>query len=220
MARKEVVISRLEQAAKDFSRSGNSKVIQRSISNDFTGWKVYPRSVNEKDLLCFERDVTNTKWYSIGFNSVARKFLPQGDCHIYFSEGNPLIGIFTDNGHLVNLPYGVNGKWRCSLEEENIAFRYIQEGHGIIAGEDYIADMQDLCTLLREDCTWRDILSVPFLRRCVHGENRWWGQVFDEKIHRLLSASREERFSVGIYTPYEIDTYNVSTDCVRGLLNV
>lgn len=196
---------------------------KRSVGRDFTGWKRYEKSDREEDIVILNKDAAGTGWCTGGSVSTARTHLSEGDFHIYFEHGEPLIAIRTQDGRLAEAPRGAHDGQFCTPREEAIAFDYISEGHGIIGGRNYIADMLDLRKLNNPASSWRDIITIPRNRRYENGEyggdTQSWGEAAERRIKQILQDSKEERFAIGYYTPLEIVEYNIPPERVIGLLN-
>ena len=186
------------------ARERNVERCVRSVSPNFTGWKVYPRSDDEKDAVVLNQDAAGTGWCTGSGLSTARHHLSGGDFHIYFEGGEPLIAIRTEGGRLAEPPRGAHEGQFCTEREEQIAFDYISEGHGIDAGADYVADINDIRRVMSPDATWRDAFFVPDRRRYENGEfggdTSAWGESMEKKISSLLANSVEERHSEGYFT--------------------
>lgn len=186
------------------ARERNVERCVRSVSPNFTGWKVYPRSDDEKDAVVLNQDAAGTGWCTGSGLSTARHHLFGGDFHIYFEGGEPLIAIRTEGGRLAEPPRGAHEGQFCTEREEQIAFDYISEGHGIDAGADYVADINDIRRVLSPDATWRDAFFVPDRRRYENGEfggdTSAWGESMEMKIFSLLENSVAERHSEGYFS--------------------
>lgn len=186
------------------ARERNVERCVRSVSPNFTGWKVYPRSDDEKDAVVLNQDAAGTGWCTGSGLSTARHHLSGGDFHIYFEGGEPLIAIRTENGRMAEPPRGAHEGQFCTDREEQIAFDYISEGHGIDAGADYVADINNIRRVMSPDATWRDAFFVPDRRRYENGEFGGdisaWGESMEKKISFLLANSVAERHSEGYFT--------------------
>ena len=180
----------------------------RSVPKNFTGWKVYPKSDLEEDAVILNQDAAGTGWCTGSGLSTARNHLSGGDFHIYFEAGEPLIAIRTENGRMAEPPRGAHEGQFCTDREEQIAFDYIREGHGITAGQDYVSDIEDIRRVMSPDATWMDAFMMPERRRYENGEfggdTSAWGEAVEERIRRLLSDSRDERIRAGYYVDEEV----------------
>ena len=193
----------LQDARERILENGN-----RSVPKNFTGWKVYPKSDLEKDAVILNQDAAGTGWCTGSGLSTARNHLSGGDFHIYFESGEPLIAIRTENGRMAEPPRGAHEGQFCTDREEQIAFDYIREGHGITAGQDYVSDIEDIRRVMSPDATWKDAFMMPERRRYNNGEfggdTSAWGEAVQERIRRLLSDSRDERIRAGYYVDKEV----------------
>ena len=185
-----------------------SEETTRSVSSNFTGWKVYKRSDSEEDASVLLRDAAGTGWCTGTALSTAHSHLSRGDFHIYFESGEPLIAIRTNLGSLAEPPRGAHDGQFCTEREEQIAFQYIKSGNGIVGGEDYISDMENLRHLNSDKATWQDALYFPRKRSYANGEfggdTKSWGEGVQRRILALLETHAEERHEAGVFSAEEI----------------
>lgn len=181
---------------------------KRSVPADFTGWKKYPQSSREEDAIILQKDAAGTGWCTGSAVSTARSHLSGGDFHIYFRDGEPLIAIRTHDGRMAEPPRGAHDGQFCTEEEERIAFDYVKAGNGIIAGDDYILDIEDIRRITSPDATWEDAIRMPAKRRYANGEfggdTRSWGDSITKKREELISKAGPERLAKGYYFVDEI----------------
>lgn len=176
----------------------------RSVPRNFTGWKIYPKSSREEDAIVLNKDAAGTGWCTGSGLSTARSHLSGGDFHIYFESGEPLIAIRTEDGKMAEPPRGAHEGQFCTEREEQIAFDYISSGHGIVAGDDYVQDIEDIRRIMSPEATWKDAFVMPFGRRYKNGEfggdTSSWGETVNNRISSLLSSvSDEERKKEGYF---------------------
>ena len=181
---------------------------KRSVPADFTGWKKYPQSSREEDAIILQKDAAGTGWCTGSAVSTARSHLSGGDFHIYFRDGEPLIAIRTQGGRMAEPPRGAHDGQFCTEEEERIAFDYVKSGNGIIAGDDYILDIEDIRRITSPDATWEDAIRMPAKRRYANGEfggdTRSWGDSITKKREELITKAGTERIAKGYYFVDEI----------------
>ena len=186
-----------------------SKESKRSVGGNFTGWKVYKQSDKEEDAVVLNQDVAGTGWCTGGAVSTARSHLSGGDFHVYYEAGEPLIAIRTENGRMAEPPRGAHDGQFCTDREEQIAFDYIRSGNGIIAGNAYIADIEDIRRIMSPDATPLDAFLMPEKRRYENGEfgrdTRAWGKSVERRIAELVPNKKEERWKLGLYHSNEIE---------------
>ena len=176
----------------------------RSVPRNYTGWKVYRKSGREEDAAVLNRDAAGTGWCTGAGLSTARSHLSGGDFHIYFEAGEPLIAVRTEDGRMAEPPRGAHEGQFCTAREEQIAFDYIRGGNGIEAGDDYVADIEDIRRIMSPDATWKDAFAFPLRRRYENGEfggdTGAWGEAVDRRIDQLISGvPAEERHREGYY---------------------
>lgn len=181
---------------------------KRSVPADFTGWKKYPQSSREKDAIILQKDAAGTGWCTGSAVSTARSHLSGGDFHIYFRDGEPLIAIRTQGGRMAEPPRGAHDGQFCTEEEERIAFDYVKAGNGIVAGDDYMLDIEDIRRITSPDATWEDAIRMPAKRRYANGEfggdTRSWGDSITKKREDLITKAAPERIAKGYYFVDEI----------------
>ncbi|MBR1501564.1 MAG: DNA-processing protein DprA [Bacteroidales bacterium] len=181
---------------------------KRSVPGNFTGWKRYPKSDREEDAVLLQKDAAGTGWCTGSAVSTARSHLSGGDFHIYFRDGEPLIAIRTQGGRMAEPPRGAHDGQFCTEEEERIAFDYVKAGNGIIAGDDYILDIEDIRRITSPDATWEDAIRMPAKRRYANGEfggdTRSWGEEITKKREELITKAGTERIAKGYYFVDEI----------------
>ena len=186
-----------------------SKESKRSVGGNFTGWKAYKQSDKEEDAVVLNQDVAGTGWCTGSAVSTARSHLSGGDFHVYYEAGEPLIAIRTENGRMAEPPRGAHEGQFCTDREEQIAFDYIRSGNGIIAGDDYIADIEDIRRIMSPDATPLDAFLMPGMRRYENGEfggdTRAWGKSVEQRIAELVPNKKEERWKLGLYYGNEIE---------------
>ena len=185
-----------------------SKETKRSVGSNFTGWKVYKQSVKEEDAVILNQDVAGTGWCTGGAVSTARSHLSGGDFHVYYEAGEPLIAIRTEDGRMAEPPRGAHEGQFCTDREEQIAFDYIRSGNGIVAGDDYIADIEDIRRVMSPNATPLDAFMMPAERRYENGEfgdTQDWGKSVEQRIAELVPEKREERWKLGLYYGNEIE---------------
>ena len=186
-----------------------SKESKRSVESNFTGWKVYKQSDKEEDAVILNQDVAGTGWCTGGAVSTARSHLSGGDFHVYYEAGEPLIAIRTNNGRMAEPPRGAHEDQSCKPREEQIAFDYIRSGNGIIAGDDYIADIEDIRRVMSPNATPLDAFMMPEERRYENGEfgddTKAWGTSVEQRIAELVPDKKEERWKLGLYYGNEIE---------------
>lgn len=185
---------------------------QRSVPGTYTGWKVYRKSNREKDAAVLQNDAAGTGWCTGGSIGTARSHLSRGDFHIYFESGEPLIAIRTEDGMMAEPPRGAHEGQFCTDREEQIAFEYIRQGNGIIAGDDYVSDIEDIRRIMSPEATWKDAFQMPEHRRYENGEfggdTSAWGKAVEERIKSLLASSVDERHREGYYLAKELKQGN------------
>ena len=186
-----------------------SKESKRSVGGNFTGWKVYKQSDSEDDAVILNQDVAGTGWCTGGAVSTARSHLSGGDFHVYYEAGEPLIAIRTENGRMAEPPRGAHEGQFCTDREEQIAFDYIRSGNGIVAGDDYIADIEDIRRIMSPNATPMDAFLMPEKRRYENGEfgddTKAWGKSVQLRIAELVPAKQEERWKLGLFYGEEIE---------------
>lgn len=181
---------------------------KRSVPAEFTGWKKYPQSSREEDAIILQKDAAGTGWCTGSAVSTARSHLSGGDFHIYFRDGEPLIAIRTNNGRMAEPPRGAHDGQFCTEEEERIAFDYVKAGNGIVAGDDYMLDIEDIRKITSPDATWEDAIRMPAKRRYANGEfggdTRSWGDSITKKREELIIKAGPERLAKGYYFVDEV----------------
>ena len=186
-----------------------SKESKRSVGGNFTGWKAYKQSDKEEDAVVLNQDVAGTGWCTGGAVSTARSHLSGGDFHVYYEAGEPLIAIRTENGRMAEPPRGAHEGQFCTDREEQIAFDYVRSGNGIIAGDDYIADIEDIRRIMSPNATLLDAFLMPEKRRYENGEyggdTSAWGKSVEQRIAELVPDKKEERWKLGLYYGNEIE---------------
>ena len=191
------------------ARISLSKESKRRVERNFTGWKVYKQSNKEEDAVILNQDVAGTGWCTGSAVSTARSHLSGGDFHVYYEAGEPLIAIRTQNGRMAEPPRGAHEGQFCTDREEQIAFDYIRSGNGIIAGNAYIADIEDIRHIMSPDATPLDAFLMPVERRYENGEfggdTSAWGKSVEQRIAELIPDKKEERWKLGLYYGYEIE---------------
>ena len=191
------------------ARISLSKESKRSVARNFTGWKVYKQSNKEEDAVILNQDVAGTGWCTGGAVSTARSHLSGGDFHVYYEAGEPLIAIRTENGRMAEPPRGAHEGQFCTDREEQIAFDYIRSGNGIVAGNAYIADIEDIRRIMSPNATPLDAFMMPDERRYENGEfggdTSAWGKSVEQRIAELIPDKEEERWKLGLYYGYEIE---------------
>ena len=185
-----------------------SKESKRSVDKNFTGWKVYKQSTSEEDVIILNQDVAGTGWCTGSAVSTARGHLSGGDFHVYYEAGEPLIAIRTYNGRMAEPPRGAHEGQFCTDREEQIAFDYIKSGNSIVAGDDYIADIEDIRRVMSPNATPLDAFMMPDKRRYENGEydgdTKAWGRSVKQRIAELVPSNKEERWKLGLYYGREI----------------
>ena len=185
-----------------------SKESKRSVDKNFTGWKVYKQSTSEEDAIILNQDVAGTGWCTGSAVSTARGHLSGGDFHVYYEAGEPLIAIRTYNGRMAEPPRGAHEGQFCTDREEQIAFDYIKSGNSIVAGDDYIADIEDIRRVMSPNATPLDAFMMPDKRRYENGEydgdTKAWGRSVKQRIAELVPSNKEERWKLGLYYGREI----------------
>ena len=191
------------------ARISLSKESKRSVARNFTGWKVYKQSDKEEDAVILNQDVSGTGWCTGEAVSTARSHLSGGDFHVYYEAGEPLIAIRTNHGRMAEPPRGAHEGQFCTDREEQIAFDYIKSGNGISAGDDYIADIEDIRRVMSPNATPKDAFLVPNKRRYQNGEfggdTKDWGNAVKERIKELVPQDVNERWRLGLYYGNEIE---------------
>ena len=204
------------------ARISLSKDSKRSVERNFTGWKVYRQSDKEEDAVILNQDVAGTGWCTGSAVSTARSHLSGGDFHVYYEAGEPLIAIRTKDGYMAEPPRGAHEGQFCTDREEQIAFDYIKNGNGIIAGDDYIADIEDIRRVMSPTATPKDAFEMPGERRYANGEfggdTRAWGESVKRRIKELVPADAMARRNLGLYYGYEIKAAcrNANTVAIKG----
>lgn len=190
------------------ARINLSKQSKRSVEINFTGWKVYKQSDKEEDAVILNQDVAGTGWCTGDAMSTARSHLSGGDFHVYYEAGEPMIAIRTVDGRMAEPPRGVHEGQFCTDREEQIAFDYIRFGNGIIAGDDYIGDIEDIRRVMSPNATPLDAFMMPDERRYENGEfgddTKAWGTSVKQRIAELVPEKKEERWKLGLYYGDEI----------------
>ena len=202
-----------------------SKEIKRSVGGNFTGWKVYKKSDKEEDAVILNQDVAGTGWCTGSAVSTARSHLSGGDFHVYYEAGEPLIAIRTNNGRMAEPPRGAHEDQFCKPREEQIAFDYIRSGNGVIAGGDYIADIEDIRRVMSPNATPLDAFMMPENRRYENGEfgdTKAWGTSVEQRIAELVPDKKEERWKLGLYYGNEIEyaCKNANAIAIKGYIEL
>lgn len=203
-----------------------SKESKRSVGGNFTGWKVYKQSDKEEDAVILNQDVAGTGWCTGGAVSTARSHLSGGDFHVYYEAGEPQIAIRTVNGRMAEPPRGAHEGQFCKPREEQIAFDYIRSGNGIVAGDDYIADIEDIRRVMSPNATPLDAFMMPGGRRYENGEfggdTKAWGTSVKQRIAELVPSKKEERWKLGLYCVDEIEhaCKNGNAIAIKGRINL
>ncbi len=177
---------------------------RRSVPGTYIGWKVYKQSDREEDAVVLQRDAVGTGWCTGGALGTARSHLSGGDFHIYFEGGEPLIAIRTENGRMAEPPRGAHEGQFCTAREEQIAYDYIKQGNGIVAGTDYVSDIENMRLIMSPEATWKDAFMFPLQRSYANGEfggdTKSWGDAVEKRIADLMSTvTEEERQKEGFY---------------------
>ena len=188
---------------------GEAAAVVEGLRKGFTGWKVYKQSDKEEDAVILNQDVAGTGWCTGGAVSTARSHLSGGDFHVYYEAGEPLIAIRTKDGRMAEPPRGAHEGQFCTSREEQIAFDYIRGDNRIVAGDDYIADIEDIRRIMSPNATPTDAFLMPDKRRYENGEyggdTRTWGDAVERRIAELIPEDKEERWKLGLYYSSEIE---------------
>ena len=121
-------------------------------------------------------------------------------------------------------PRGAHEGQFCTDREEQIAFDYIRSGNGIIAGDDYIADIEDIRRVMSPNATPLDAFMMPDERRYENGEyggdTSAWGDAVERRIAELVPNDIKARQNLGLYYGNEIEDAcrNANAIAIKGLI--
>lgn len=112
------------------------------------GWVVYKKSDKHEDAVALRDGVAGREWCTAGAVSTAAGQLSQGDFHVFYKNGQPLVALRTVDGRLGEAPRGSLPGQALTEFERGIAERRLhsvaEHGPSITGAEDFLADQKVL----------------------------------------------------------------------------
>ena len=183
---------------------------KRGVPPGFEGWKVYKKDPSQEAAVELNQAVAGTGWCTGGAVSTAQMHRSGGDFHVYFRNGEPLIAIRTTDGRMAEPPRGAHDGQFCTEEEEDIADEYIRGNNGIVAGDAYLKDRDDIKKVQSGKMTWQDAWRMPAERRYENGEyggdTKAWPKPMLDAIEKIKAENEEERKASGWFTDDELES--------------
>jgi hypothetical protein len=90
------------------------------------GWVVYKKSDNHEDHVALRDGCAGREWCTAGAVSTAAQQLRQGDFHIFYSKGQPVVALRTVNGRLDEAPRGSLSGQALTPYEREVAERRLR----------------------------------------------------------------------------------------------
>lgn len=147
----------LKDAMLDGMKNAVESMKKSNKSESFTGWKTFEKSDKEEDAAALKDGCAGRAWCTASATSTARNQLSQGDFHVYYKNGEPIVALRTVNGKLAEPPRGSLPSQFMTAEEEKIAEEALRAGR-VEGGEDYLHDrdlINDVISGRHKD--WSDI---------------------------------------------------------------
>lgn len=182
----------LKDAMLDGMKNAVESMKKSNKSDAFTGWKTFKKSDSEEDAAALKDGCAGRAWCTASATSTARSQLSQGDFHVYYKNGEPIVALRTVNGKLAEPPRGSLPSQFMTAEEEKIAEEALRAGR-VEGGEDYIHDrdlINDVISGRHKD--WPDIeLFTKRKRKYPVG----YGAKKHDLPELVLEAIEDERLS-------------------------
>lgn len=146
---KDAMLSGIENAIESKKKSNKA--------DGFTGWKTFKKSDAEEDAAALKDGCAGREWCTATSSTTARNYLGQGDFHIYYKSGEPIVALRTEDGKLAEPPRGSLPKQFMTPEEEKIAEEALRAGR-VEGGEDYLHDRDLIADVMAgRHKDWSDI---------------------------------------------------------------
>jgi hypothetical protein len=105
------------------------------------------------------------QWCTASSTTTARDQLSDGDFHVYYKDGEPIVALHTEDGRLAEAPRGSLPDQFMTEEEEVIAEKALRAGR-VTGGDDYLDDRQAIKDVMSGKFKdWDDIKLFQTRRR-------------------------------------------------------
>jgi hypothetical protein len=147
----------LKAAMLDGITSAMKSMEQSNKEKGLNGWKTFKKSDSEEDAAALKEGCAGRKWCTASATSTARSQLQQGDFHVYYKNGEPIVALRTEDGKLAEPPRGSLDGQFMTAEEEKIAEEALRAGR-VTGGEDYLHDRDLIADVMAgKHKSWPDL---------------------------------------------------------------